>query len=336
MDVNKFLDENIVHTTDTKVTVEQHLDTLFTYPDETVSQEGFTDVLRRFWEWVIEPGKPGVGELMGGWFKDREVIAKAMQRTYLNPEWLDKRIVREGTVLNLDRSYDAIGVNGLILKRDLEEPIQDLLEKTRKVADGYSRYLRLVDMELQSIMRKVNVPVAEINLFHVEEITNRLESSAVRLSVGYRTLFGNTDVNRVVTPAIDSDKPFNADKLKEYKTTALTAEEVVICCNAILSISEGLDIVADVRRDFHQMKGFKAVAALHTQTDRWIAEQRQQARMATQTHGQTTDPYVEPQLRLLDLLNSVCGIPVRMIRFHQQQINNLMYAYARLIDSSVK
>ena len=336
MDVNQFLEKNTLAGTDGVIPMESHVNSVIGLePGEVVSDEGFSDIFKGFWNWLIEPGKPGEHTMTGGWSKKREVIIAAMKRTYLDEKWLANRVIKGG-VLRLDHSYDFIGIQGQIKTRDFDDACQDFLDKTRKVMEAYGRYLQLVDMELQSILRKITVDVEDINAFHVEDLQERLEASKVQLVVSYRTIFGNTYVSRIVTPAVDSDKPFAAEKLKEYTLPALTAEEVVLCCNGILKISEGLDIMAEIRRDFAHLKGFRAIDNMCSEISNWVEEQRSTARANSQSGVPVIEPDLDHQESMLELLNSVHEIPARMIGFHSKQVDALIRAYARLIDRSVK
>ena len=333
MDIQNFLDNNGIAATDTVVPVESQVDALFGMDgDETISQEGFTEVLKRFWAWLSEPGKPGVMAMTGGWTGRRDTIVKALEKTYLNPEWLARRTVREGTVLKLDGSYDFIGLDGVINTTDFGAAIEDLLEKQRKVSDAYSQYLRLVDMELQRIMRKVNTyDVDSLNLFEVEDVTDALEMSQVRLTVDYRTLFGNTHVQRILTISVDSDKPFSAAKLKNYQRPALSATEIVTSAQGIIKASEALDIMAELRKDFVNLRGFKTVDAFMNEIEEHIQRARDH-----EAANANSDIDTEPHERMLDLMKNVYSIPNRMIAFHLRHVDSIIRAYARLIDASVK
>jgi hypothetical protein len=311
--------------------MEAHVNTIAGIePGEVVSQEGFSDIFKGFWQWLTEPGKPGEYTMTGGWNRKREVIIAAMKRTYLDEKWLANRVIKGGT-LKLDHSFDFIGIQGAIKTRDFDDAIQDFLDKNRKVLESYGRYLQVVDMELQSILRKITVNVEDINSFHVEDLENRLEATKVQLAINYRTIFGNTAVSRILTPSVDSDKPFAADKLNEYTMPALTAEEVVLCCNGILKISEALDIMAGVRRDFAHLKGFKAIDNMIDELEDWIDNEPDRAKAENRIAPDMSD-----QQDMLELLTAVNEIPARMIAFHARHVDALIRAYARLVDRSVK
>jgi hypothetical protein len=331
VDIEKYLEENATVATDTVVPVEAHVDQLFgTEEDTTVSQEGFTDVLKSFWLWMVEPGKPGVGAMTGGWTGRRSTIVSALQKTYLNPDWLSKRVLRQGTQLRLDGSYDYIGIDGQIETGDLSAPIEDFLAKLRKVSESYSQYLRYVDMELQRIMRKVNTyDVDGLNLFEVEDVREALDKSQVRLTVDYRTVFGNTHVQRILTLGVDSDKPFNAAKLKQYSRMALSPDEIVTCANGIIKTSEALDIMAELRTDFYNLKGFKNLNGFMTELANYIV-----AAESPEHADKGID--IEAHERMLDLVKNVYNIPTRMLQFHLRHVDSVIRAYARLIDASVK
>jgi hypothetical protein len=333
VDIQNFLDNNGTAGTDAVVPVESQVDALFGVDgDETISQEGFTEVLQRFWLWLSEPGKPGVTAMTGGWSARREVIIKSLEKTYLNEQWLSRRLIREGTVLKLDKSYDYIGLEGVINTMDFNLAIQDFLEKLQKVSDAYSQYLRLVDMELQRIMRKVNTyDVDGLNLFEVQDVTEALDASQVRLTVDFRTLFGNTHVQRILTIAVDSDKPFSAGKLQSYQRPALTTVEVVNCAQGIISVSKALDTMAELRKDFDNLKGFKTVNAFMGELDTFIGN----ADVHMKANPGSVIDY-DAQDRMLNLLKNVYSIPNRMIAFHLRHVDSIIRAYARLIDASVK
>ncbi|MNF46769.1 hypothetical protein D3C85_570930 [compost metagenome] len=336
VDIQSFLDNNGTAATDSVVPVESQVDALFgVNGDETISQEGFTEVLKRFWTWLSEPGKPGVSAMAGGWSARRDVIVKALEKTYLNPEWLARRTVREGTVLKLDGSYDYIGIDGVINTTDLAAPIADFLEKQRKIAEVYSQYLRLIDLELQRIMRKTNTQGADnLNYFELEAISEALEQSQVRLTVDFRTTFGNTHVQRILTPALDSDKPFNAAKLKDYKRAALSATEVMTSAQGIIEVSKALDIMAELRVDFANMKGFQVVKSYIGELEDYMerAEEYNTGPDAASQNPIDTDVHE----RMFDLMKNVYSIPNRMIAFHLRHVDSIIRAYARLIDASVK
>ncbi len=327
MDVEQFLNENAGMETDCVVPVETHVNGLTGKTgDLEVSQEGFGDIFKQFWQWLIEPGKPGIREMSGGWYKKRAGIIETMNKTYLNPAWLAKRTVREGTTLRLDRSYNYIGINGVIQKSDFDAAIEDYLAKTKKCMDGYGRYLQLVDLDLQVIMRKFNSDPENVNMFHVAALDEMLQSSRVRLDIEYRVIFGNTLVSRVVTPYADTNRPMAADSLRDYSCPALTAEEIVNCCNGILKLSESLDIIGKAYREHLSLKGFIAVHNLINSLDEFISEQEQ-----SQVPEDT-----EAQQKLMETLETVNGITTRILAFHQQHTDSIIRAYARLIDASVK
>ena len=330
VDINNYLDKNTGVATDAVVPVETHINSLFGTDGETISNEGFTEVLKRFWLWLTEDGKPGVGTMSGGWFKQRDVIIASLKKTYLNPEWLSKRTIRAGTPIRLDRSYDYIGIGGLIQTQDLDGPVGDFLEKLRKVSDAYSEYLRHIDIELKRILHKVNhFDVDALNLFEVEDFREALEKSQIRMTVNYRTTFGNTHVQRVLTIMADSDKPFNADRLKEDKRASLNAEEIVTCAGAIIKVSESLDILANLRKDFYNLKSFGHLKGFGEQLQQYITT-------AESLEHRDKGVDVEAHKRMLDLIKPVYQIPNRMLQFHLLHVDSIIRAYARLIDASVK
>jgi hypothetical protein len=333
VDIENYLNENAIAATDAVVPVEAHIDQLFgTEGDTTVSQEGFTDVLKSFWLWLSEPGKPGVGAMTGGWTGRRSTIVAALQKTYLNPDWLSKRVLRQGTQLRLDGSHDYIGIDGVIETGDLSAPIEDFLTKLRKVSEAYSQYLRHVDLELQRIMRKVNInDVEDLNLFEVEAVTEALERSQVRLTVDYRTQFGNTHIQRILTMSVDSDKPFAASKLKQYQRPALTVAEITSSAQGIIKMSEALDVLAELRNDFANLKGFKAVDAYMDTLEEYQNDAQDQT-----IANPSADIDTDAQDRMFDLMKTVYNIPNRTIAFHVRHVDSIIRAYARLIDASVK
>jgi hypothetical protein len=330
VDIQNFLDENNVVDTSTVVPVESHVNSLFGIEGETVSQEGFGDILKRFWNWVTEEGKPGVGTMAGGWFKQRQVIIQTLQKTYLNQEWLSKRVVRTGMQLRLDPSYQAIGVNGVIPTQDLDAPIADFLDKLTKVSEAYSSYLRHLDLELKRLLHKINTfDVDALNIFEVEDLREALDASRLRLTVDYRTVFGNTHVQRILTPIVDTDKPFNTAKLSAPTRDALSVEEIIACANGIIKVSEALDIMTGMRKDFSNLKSFDTIASFARELDNYITTASSPEHASK---GIDTDAHE----RMLSLITPIYEIPNRMLQFHLYHVDSIIRAYARLIDASVK
>lgn len=330
MDIQRFLDENNSTDTSAVVPVESHVNALFGTDAETISQEGFGEILKRFWDWVTEESKPGVSAMSGGWLKKRAVIFTTLQKTYLDPEWLSKRTVRSGMTIELDPSYQAIGIGGQIKTSDLDAPIEDFLEKLNKVSDAYSQYLRYVDLELKRLLHKLNTyDVDALNIFEVEDFSNALATSQIRLVVNYRTQFGNTHVQRILTLIADSDKPFNTDRLKETKREALSVEEIVTCANGIMKVSEALDVLAKLRGDFYNLKSFGQVKGFAKELDNYI-------QLAKQPAHRNKGIDTEAHERMLNLIEPIYQIPNRMLQFHLRHVDSIIRAYARLIDASVK
>ena len=335
MNTQAFLDKNYNHGTDGKVTVEQHINALFS--SEQISNEGFGDIFTEFLKGLSEPGKPSVMSMTGGWLKKREAITATLEKTYLNEQWLAKRRLQTGTSIKLDDSFSFIGLDGVIRLDGLEPAIEDYLAKLSKVSEHYSRYLRGLDIEFQRASKHLSSDLAGLTLFHVSDFRKQLERSPLSVSVDYRTVFGNTHVSRITTPLLDSAKSFNSTKLKERQYPALSADDIVKTCRVILELSKGLDILADLKNDLVRLKGRGILIAYAHKLDTYIMQEKsRQYRSRTGPTPKPIEIYTEPHEEFLALIKTVNQIPNELIQFHVKHTDALVRAFARLIDGSVR
>lgn len=215
--------------------LEGHFDTLFPVVEQP-SMEGFMDMLKAAKLFLFDR-KPSVGKITGGWSDRTAIMRKTLNKTYLNHDWLARRRFVEGNIAS--NKFIAPITNRGTWDPNLEpmvtryHSVMSEIIKTTELAlvqylGQWSEVLRSLPDDIEDFTH-TNTYVLErhIGIHALPSLTYRRS-----LDLGGMEIIDNKDL---VEPQ------YNLTLTSAVQIPALTAEQVVVAAQAIMTVADILD-----------------------------------------------------------------------------------------------